>query len=199
MMPWYRSMPYVLSLVSSAFLWNCVASEDTTESLDSDPTENFVSDPASGAIPDPDSDSAPEADLVSELASADGEVSMKDMVSPTGTDAGPPCTFGTQGEIVRMGAFPHEVVGYGSWINVDCPVRSATVTVQLQEYRDGRWRNVGTVGKRTVGSGGRALARARCNSQSSTRWRSVIDVDLVDLQDPPNKLVTSARTLPCRR
>ncbi|WP_156184647.1 hypothetical protein [Allosalinactinospora lopnorensis] len=76
--------------------------------------------------------------------------------------------------------------------------------MQLQQYySDGRWRNIGSVGRKTVASGGgagnRATGRAGCNNSSLTGWRSVIDVDLVGQADDPRKLTTPARNIRCRR
>jgi hypothetical protein len=73
--------------------------------------------------------------------------------------------------------------------------------VQLQEHKDGDWQDVGTVGKKTVfsggGSGNRATGRAFCVSKAEKRWRSVIDVNLVGAIDDPRKFITDEVPLPC--
>lgn len=114
------------------------------------------------------------------------------------------CTFFTEGDYVHVSSTAFEASGHGWWVNGDCPATWAVVTVQLQEfYSDGSWRNKGTVGQATVRSGGgagnRATGRAGCNDASVTGWRSVVDVDLVGLADDPNKLITPARNIGCRR
>lgn len=114
------------------------------------------------------------------------------------------CTFTTNGDYVHVSSSAFEASGHGWWVNGNCNTSSAVVTVQLQQYySDGSWRNVGTVGRSTVRSGGgagnRATGRGGCNNSSTTGWRSVIDVDLVGLADDPGKLTTPSRNIGCRR
>lgn len=122
-----------------------------------------------------------------------------------GTSAtGSGCYFDHAGDYVHISSSAFEASGHGWWVNGNCPTSTAVVTVQLQEYySDGSWRNVGTVGKATVTSGGgagnRATGRAGCITNGYTSWRSVIDVDLVGLSDDSSKLTTSYQNLYCRR
>ncbi|HEX6470462.1 MAG TPA: hypothetical protein VF069_15300 [Streptosporangiaceae bacterium] len=114
------------------------------------------------------------------------------------------CVFSTRGDYVHISSSAFEASGHGWWVNGDCPASLARVTVQLQEYySDGRWRNKGTVGRKTVRSGGgagnRATGRAHCDNHHRAGWRSVIDVDLVGLHDDARKLVTPARNIGCTR
>ncbi len=114
------------------------------------------------------------------------------------------CVFQTRGDYVHVSSSAFEASGHGWWVNGNCSARLAVVTVQLQQYySDGRWRNIGSVGRKTVASGGgagnRATGRAGCNNSSLTGWRSVIDVDLVGQADDPRKLTTPARNIRCRR
>jgi hypothetical protein len=114
------------------------------------------------------------------------------------------CTFTTKGDYVHVSSSAFEASGHGWWVNGDCPASMAVVTVQLQEYySDGRWRNKGTVGRKTVRSGGgagnRATGRAGCNNNGLAGWRSVVDVDLVGVADDPRKLTTPARNIGCTR
>lgn len=114
------------------------------------------------------------------------------------------CLFTTNGDYVHVSSSAFEASGHGWWVNGNCRARTAVVTVQLQQfYSDGKWRNVGSPGKKTVKSGGgagnRATGRAACNNRSVTGWRSVIDVDLVGQADDPGKLTTPARNIKCRR
>ena len=161
--------------------------------------------PASGAVPAPAP--APEAGIASESIAANDEVSTEGTVFPSDSNTAAPlgvCIFYTKGDYVHKSSSAFEASGHGWWVNGNCSATWAVVTVQLQQfYSDGTWRNVGTVGKQTVRSGGgagnRATGRAGCNSSSLTGWRSVIDVDLVGLADDPNKLVTPAQNIYCRR
>lgn len=112
------------------------------------------------------------------------------------------CFFETRGDRVHISG--RDASGHGWWININCPSGTkAVVTVQLQEHKDGDWRNVGTVGRATVFAGGgrgrRATGRAHCTSTARKRWRSVIDVDLVGRPDDPRKLTTQEVSLPCTR
>ena len=93
--------------------------------------------------------------------------------------------------------------GHGWWVNRGCPTGLATVTVQLQQYfSDGIWRNRGAKSSATVSSGGGsgnwAVGRADCSTGSLTGWRSIIDVDLVLVNDPSGVGTTDARNVPCR-
>ncbi len=113
------------------------------------------------------------------------------------------CSFRVEGDYVHVSSSAFEASGHGWWINRDCQATHAVVTVQLQQYySDGSWRNVGTVGKATVRSGGgtgnRATGRAGCNSSDVTGWRSVIDVDVVGILDDPRKYTTATRNISCR-
>lgn len=119
-------------------------------------------------------------------------------------EAAGPCGFITDGDAVHVSSSAFEASGHGFWRNINCKATKAVVTVQLQQfYSDGKWRNKGTVGKKTVKSGGgagkRATGRAACNSKTLTGWRSVIDVDLVGQPDSPEKGVTKAVNINCRR
>jgi hypothetical protein len=114
------------------------------------------------------------------------------------------CFFETNGDYVHISSSAFEASGHGWWTNINCNTSTAVVTVQLQEYySDGKWRNVGTVGRSTVrsggGSGARATGRAGCLNRNLAGWRSVVDVDLVGLPDDPRKLTTPARNLNCSR
>lgn len=114
------------------------------------------------------------------------------------------CKFYTRGDYVHRSSTGIAASAHGWWQNVDCPATYAVVTVQLQEYySDGTWRNVGEPGRKTVRSGGgagnRATARVDCLSTKLTGWRSVVDVDLVDVADDPGKLYTPAVNIECRR
>jgi hypothetical protein len=152
-----------------------------------------------GPIPVP----APEADA----ASPDGEVSMEVTVPSSNADGLAiigVCSFTTNGDFVHVSSTAFEASGHGWWVNGNCDTTTAVVTVQLQQfYSDGVWRNIGTVGRSTVrsggGSGNRATGRAACTGSALTGWRSVIDVDLVGLADDPRKLTTAARNINCRR
>lgn len=110
------------------------------------------------------------------------------------------CTFYMKGDYVRRSSTPYHAIGHGWWTNVNCRATWAVVTVQLQEYySDGVWRNVGAPGKSTVRSNGGAAARVACTSTRLTGWRSVIDVDVIGVYDPPNKLTTPGQNIYCRR
>lgn len=114
------------------------------------------------------------------------------------------CFFETAGDYVHVSSSAFEASGHGWWVNGDCETATAVVTVQLEEYySDGSWRKVGTVGKKTVRSGGgssdRSTGRAGCTGSATVSWRSVIDVDLVGLADDPDKLTTPVRDLSCSR
>lgn len=113
------------------------------------------------------------------------------------------CIFFTRGDYVHISSTAFEASGHGWWINVNCPTQWALVTVQLQQQpSNGRWQNAGTVGRATVRSGGgagnRATGRARCSGGDLTAWRSIVDVDLIGLQDDPTPRITPVRYLRCR-
>ncbi len=110
------------------------------------------------------------------------------------------CTFYTRGDNVHRSGY--HASGHGWWENIDCNVTKAIVTIQLQQQINGSWEDAGSLGTKTVYSGGgsanRAAARADCTTFDSTPWRSVIDVDLIGLPDTPDKKITSTMTLYCR-
>lgn len=118
----------------------------------------------------------------------------------TGTDRGVLCGFVMDGDYVHLSA--GDASGHGWWVNKDCEATQAVVTIQLQQYINGSWVNAGLPGQKTVYSGdgaaNRAVARAHCNSTTTTSWRSEIDVDLIGIPDTPDKYYTPTRSLNCR-
>jgi pimeloyl-ACP methyl ester carboxylesterase len=48
------------------------------------------------------------------------------------------------------------------------------------------------------GTGGHAEAYSRCRNAKWTKWRSIVDVDLLDATDPAHQLVTATQRLRCR-
>lgn len=113
-------------------------------------------------------------------------------------------SFLARGDHVHRSSSGFEASGHGWWVNLSCRSASqARVTVQLQEYfTDGSWRNRGIKGDDTVYSGGgssnRATGRAGCSTSTVTAWRSVIDVDLVGVNDPPDVAITGYQNIYCR-
>lgn len=112
------------------------------------------------------------------------------------------CNFLQYGDWVHISSTaPRAASGHGWWENVDCDAVLADVTVQLQIYKGGSWKNVGSAGRKRVYSGGgsanRAAARVTCANSNSYKWRSVIDVDVVGVADAANKLTTGEKTLAC--
>lgn len=126
-----------------------------------------------------------------------------DSLESSGTDPEPDgvlCNFSTYGDYVHYSG--DDASGHGWWVNGDCNASQAIVTVQLQQNISGSWVDAGSLGSKTVYSGGgsanRAVGRAHCNSSTWTAWRSEIDVDLIGIPDDPRKLYTSTQYLYCR-
>jgi hypothetical protein len=130
--------------------------------------------------------------------------------SPSGvsTRALSACNFDQLGDYVHRSTWDKKVgaalvaSGHGWWRNVNCKATTATVTVQLQAYMNGAWQNKG---KGTAvgifpggGSGKRAAAQTVCAGTTMTRWRSIVDVDLIGFADAPNKLTTPEQTIACK-
>jgi len=73
--------------------------------------------------------------------------------------------------------------GHGWWKLGNCHASKATVSIVLQEFINGGWRNRGQGGQKTVFAGGgsccRATARATCLTSATTNWRSHVDVSVV--------------------
>jgi len=74
------------------------------------------------------------------------------------------------------------------------------VTVWLQMKVGSTWRTHGT-DVRTVyaggGAGKRATARKVCRGAEPRSWRSIVDVDVVNVLDSPNKFTSPAQTVRC--
>ena len=109
--------------------------------------------------------------------------------------------FETHGDRVHPSG--GDVSGHGWWVNISCPASQAVVTIRLQAfYTDGVWRYVGSTGRKTVYSGGGsanwANARARCTSFAYNGYRSLVDVDLVGVNDAADVGITPEVNLPCR-
>ena len=100
---------------------------------------------------------------------------------------------------------PYPASGHGWWENKGGPAVKARVTIQLQARNypyTGAWHNVGEPGSKVVYSGGgsanRAAANVKCtNRVQDVEWRSVVDVDLIDYRDPPDKSYSNPQHLWC--
>lgn len=115
------------------------------------------------------------------------------------------CVFKSWGDNVHISSSSdtRAVQGHGWWTRISgCPVtQTAKVTVRLQKLYDGVWISTGLPGVATVyaggGAGKRATAHKDCNGRTSTRYRSVVDVDLTGVQDSPEKLTTDPINRDC--
>ena len=108
----------------------------------------------------------------------------------------------TNGDYVHISNTPPLAASaHGWWTYGKETDLKADVTVQLQVNRDGTWVDVGPPGVERVrpggGSANRSNARVPCATTVSTKWRSVIDVDIVGVIDTPDKLYTTPRRLNC--
>jgi hypothetical protein len=109
------------------------------------------------------------------------------------------CGFQQVGDYVTLAGAPgSSVSARGGWRRGNCPVERAEVSVQLQARQDGDWHDIGSPATEILRPGGRVEANATCDRSRATKWRSVIDVDLIDQSDDPDKLTTPVRVLRCR-
>ena len=116
------------------------------------------------------------------------------------------CNYTTRGDNPRVTRRGNEVSVHGWWtINSgSCPTH-ADVEVWLQGWycMEGFgcwWRTINEDEKRIRAGGGagkRTNVRAFCVSNHVTGFRNVVDVDLVGVSDPPDKLYITAN-VPCR-
>ncbi|MEU0692154.1 hypothetical protein [Streptomyces uncialis] len=116
--------------------------------------------------------------------------------------------FFTNGDYVHESSTPPATAsGHGWWFKQSGPGEKAKVTVQLQAYdaKAKKWKTVATGNKtvkpskklRSAPSTHRANARKVCKGSTTVKWRSVIDVDIIDVNDTPDKAVTTAQSLTC--
>lgn len=101
---------------------------------------------------------------------------------------------------ITISGIPHyssgDVSAHGAWKKGECTNNYAVVDVILQEwYTDGTWRTK-AADERTVAAGGgrgrSAVARAACDSNHKTSWRSIVDVDVVDEVDSAEEGIRNA-------
>ncbi|MBO0512653.1 hypothetical protein [Streptomyces beijiangensis] len=110
--------------------------------------------------------------------------------------------FQTAGDRVHVSkAKTPTASAHGWWINGSGPGIKAKVTIWLQaKDSKGHWhtvaKDVKTV-KPSGGSQGRATARKFCVGDADTIWRSIVDVDVIGVNDSPDKLTTPATSLKC--
>ncbi|MEU2450727.1 hypothetical protein ABZ605_11765 [Streptomyces sp. NPDC012765] len=112
--------------------------------------------------------------------------------------------FYTNGDNVHISSTaPAAASGHGWWVKISGPGTKAKVTIELQalDYRDNKWKTVAT-GSKTVysgtGSANRAAARKVCTNRiMQVQWRSRIDVDIIGVNDSPEKAVTKTQKLWC--
>lgn len=147
--------------------------------------------PADEAVPD---DAPVEDDLPDEYFRDDDSF---DLVSDW-ADASVTCDFQQLGIPVALSDGPGSVaLAAGGWRNGSCPVEQAEVSVRLQAKHEGEWRDIGAAQQDTVRTGREVEIAFTCHNSKPTKWRSVVDVDLVDESDDPRKLRTPARVLSC--
>lgn len=117
-----------------------------------------------------------------------------------------PGAFRTRYDNVHVSSSaPYPASGHGWWENLGGPAVKAKVTIQLQARNypyTGKWHNVGQPGSKVVYSGGGSANRAAANVTCTNRvqdveWRSVVDVDLIDYRDPPDKSYSDPQHLWC--
>lgn len=117
------------------------------------------------------------------------------------------CTSYTEGDLAHMSSEPGVASAHGWWETPNfnlCPT-NAVVTVWLQaEWTNGLggyyWITVGeqSLTRRPKNVyGDRTTARSSCVGSEEVGYRSIVDVDLVDWNDPPNQLFTEPLDLPC--
>lgn len=110
--------------------------------------------------------------------------------------------FKTDGDDVHISSTPPRTASaHGWWIKYSGPGSTAKVTVLLQVIGYyGEWDTV-AVGSAILapggGSGRRATARKTCSSSAATTWRSEIDVDIINVSDTPERLITDHRRSAC--
>lgn len=110
--------------------------------------------------------------------------------------------FYTDGDDVHISSTPPAAASaHGWWVRLSGPGRTATVTVELQNLDYfGHWHTVATsseVVKSGGGRGNRTTARRSCLSLVRSEWQSMVDVDIVGVNDSPERASSRERTLPC--
>lgn len=94
-----------------------------------------------------------------------------------------------------------EASGHAWWerIGKNCNVSKSVVTIRLQAQKNGRWVNVTSNQKSTIGPGTykRANARKACQGATRTTWRSAYEVDYLGVIDPVQWHYSPAVTIPC--
>ncbi|WP_229820774.1 MULTISPECIES: hypothetical protein [Streptomyces] len=110
--------------------------------------------------------------------------------------------FISNGDRVHVSSTPPRTASaHAWWIKVSGPGTKAKVTIWLQtKTKNGKWRSVAK-GSKTVKPGGgssrRANARKTCANAQKTQWRTMIDVDIIGVNDTPEKAYTAAVTVKC--
>jgi hypothetical protein len=96
------------------------------------------------------------------------------------------------------------VQSHGNWGNVNCDYKSAVVTTMvMKKNATGVFVNVGDAGKKTLRpassltSSARVTAHYRCKATGDHVFKSWTDVDIVGIDDAPNKQYSPPRTLKC--
>lgn len=145
--------------------------------------------------------------LPDELADT-GTGSLEDIaIEQDVTAAQAACSFTQHADNPHISSTAFEASGHGYWTTTNtarCQARTATVSVQLQQYwSDGRYRNAGAKAQKSGvlpggGSGRRATGRARCFTAKAVTWRSLVDVDIEGYVDGSAVAVSRRRTLSCR-
>lgn len=112
-----------------------------------------------------------------------------------------PGSFYANGDKVHYSSSDNSVLsGHGWWVKLSGAGTKARVTVWLQQ-RKGGWKPVAKDVKTVKPGGGRgkrATAREKCGSRKTTAWRSVIDVDIIGVNDSPEKAYTKTVRKKCR-
>ncbi|MET9292469.1 hypothetical protein [Streptomyces sp. NPDC003077] len=112
--------------------------------------------------------------------------------------------FITDGDHVHVSSTPPRTASAHGWwrrVKGGTTAEKAKVTVSLQvRHGRGKWKTVATGSKIVKPGGGsarRANVRKVCANAHPTRWRSLIDVDIIGELDTPEKATTEVVSVAC--
>lgn len=116
--------------------------------------------------------------MASQYSAAAASVSPHSRAAPATS-----CSPGANGDDVHISSSgPPTASGHGWWTRGNCTAAKAQVSIVLEEYLNGGWRERGQGGQGSYvpgpGSGKRATARAVCLNTHRMSWRSQVSVSV---------------------
>jgi len=127
--------------------------------------------------------------VLASTAPAGAAVTINDTAAPQSSSTQSTCVFETVAENPHRSGSDVSVHGWWRAVSGDCGGKKAVVTTKLQSSLDGKSWVTRASANPTLSSGSAkaSVARYACRNGLLTKWRGVVDVDIIGAVDSSDK------------